>query len=125
MKREIIAGIILVLILAASLVNIWFVDSKTDYLSGQVARAGELADEGNPEEAARVLQESLDDWKKLDKYVHIMLRHDEIDPITDEYYSLLDELDSGGEATSASFETLISRLHELAEIEHLTFDSIF
>lgn len=125
MKREMVAVGILVLILAASLVNIWFVDSRTEYLSSQIAQAGELADQGDTEEAEKILKASLKDWQALDNYVHIMLRHDEIDPITDEYYSLLDELESNGDSTSASFETLRSRLHELAEIEHLTFASIF
>lgn len=125
MKREIIAGAILLLILAASIFNICYVDSAMDTLASQVKDAGKLAQEGRIEESAIVLQGSLDKWRKLDKYAHIMLRHEEIDPITDEYYALLDELDTGGETTSASFETLISRLHELAEMEHLTFSSIF
>lgn len=125
MKREIIAGAILLLILAAAIYNIYYVDSAMDRLSSQVQDAGSLAQEGRIEESALVLQGSLDEWRSLDKYVHIMLRHEEIDPITDEYYALLDELDTGGETTSASFETLINRLHELAEMEHLTFSSIF
>lgn len=125
MKRELIAVGILTLLLALSLINIRFVDSKTDALAGQVTQAGELAVQGKTREATTVLTESLNQWQKLDKYVHIMLRHDEIDPITDEYYSLLDELASDGEATSASFETLKSRILELAEMEHLTFASVF
>lgn len=125
MKKELVAVAILVLILAASLINISFVDSRMGGLSSQVKQAGRLVDEGRTDEASALLGDSLREWKSLDGYVHIMLRHDEIDPITDEYYALLDELRSGGDATSASFETLINRLNGLADMERLSLASVF
>ena len=125
MKKELIAGALLLLILAVSLFNIHYINSSMDSLSHQVKYAGQLVDKGQTEQAAQVLQESLEQWQSMDRYVHVMLRHDEIDPITDEYFALLDELDSGGDATSASFETLLSHFNELSEMESLSLSSIF
>ena len=106
MKKELIAGGLLILILTVSLFNIHYINSSMDSLSQQVRQAGQLVDEGKMKEAAEVLQRSLDQWQSMDRYVHVMLRHDEIDPITDEYFALLDELDSGGDATSASLSAV-------------------
>lgn len=125
MKKELIAGGLLILLLTISLLNIYYINSSMDSLSQQVRQAGQLVDEGKTEEAAEVLQRSLEQWQSMDRYVHVMLRHDEIDPITDEYFALLDELDSGGDATSASFETLLSHFNELSEMESLSLSSIF
>lgn len=125
MKKELIAGGLLILLLTISLLNIHYINSSMDSLSQQVRQAGQLVDEGKTEEAAEVLQRSLEQWQSMDRYVHVMLRHDEIDPITDEYFALLDELDSGGDATSASFETLLSHFNELSEMESLSLSSIF
>lgn len=125
MKREIVAVGILVVLFALSLLNIHFIDTSTEKLSEQVKRSGELADLGKNRESAELLVLSLEEWQNMGSYAHLVLRHEEIDPITDEYFSILDELESGGESTSASFETLISRLGRLAEMEHLTFESIF
>lgn len=125
MKKEITAIVLLALIFAVSLVNLNFLENWLDELSGQAVNAAERVDKGDPEGASDILNASLEDWLEKDSYVHIMLRHDEIDPITDEYLALLDELDSGGDATSASFGTLISHLHELQNMERISLSSIF
>lgn len=125
MKKELIAGALLILILAVALFNIHYINSSMDSLSQQVRQAGQLVDSGQTEKAAEVLQKSLEQWQNMDRYAHVMLRHDEIDPITDEYLALLDELDSGGDATSASFETLLSHFEEISDMESLSLSSIF
>lgn len=125
MKKEIAAGTLLALLFALSLFNVHYICGRTEVLSAQVSEAGRLVDLGRPEMATEVLARSLEDWQQLSDYAHIMLRHDEIDPITDEYLALLDELASGGESTSASFEILIKRFQELAEMEKLKLQSVF
>ncbi len=125
MKKETAAIVLLVLIFIVSLINLNFLENWLGGLSGQALEAAEYVDNGNLEKASAILNTSLDDWLSKDNYVHIMLRHDEIDPITDEYFALLDELNSGGDATSASFGTLLSHLHELQDMERISLSSIF
>ncbi len=125
MKKEIAAIVILVLIFVVSLINLNFLENWLDDLSGQAVEAAKYVDNGDLEKASAILNASLEDWLEKDNYVHIMLRHDEIDPITDEYFALMDELNSGGDATSASFGTLLSHLHELQDMERISLSSIF
>ncbi len=125
MKKEIVAGAILILLLAASLINIRYLTGKIDELSEQLEQAERLEQQGQLEEAIELVNQSLADWQSMDKYTHSVLRHDEIYPVTDEYYALLDCLTGEHETTQACFEQLRARLVEIRDIERLSLSSIF
>ena len=124
MTRESIAGVILILLLAASLLNIWYLDDKIDTLSGQVAMAESFDQKGQTEAAIDMMEQSLDLWLSMDSYIHCVLRHDEIDPITDDYHEILDNLNDD-DATDSKFRRLRLRLKEIVEMERIKFSSVF
>ncbi|MEG0778540.1 MAG: DUF4363 family protein [Oscillospiraceae bacterium] len=124
MKREITACAILLAILVLSLINIRFIDDKTQSLIGDVVLAEKLADAGKSEEAAKQIESSLKRWRALHLYTRIMFRQSEEDIITEAYFEVLSELDDADSSPSA-FAMLTEQLKRLADMEHITPESIF
>ncbi|MEG2815800.1 MAG: DUF4363 family protein [Oscillospiraceae bacterium] len=124
MKREITACAILLALLALSLINIRFIDEKTQSLIGDVVLAEKLADAGKNEEAAEQIESSLERWDALHIYVRIMFRQSESDLVTNAYFEVLSELDDADSSPSA-FAMLTEQLKRLADMEHITPESIF
>ncbi|MEG1492019.1 MAG: DUF4363 family protein [Oscillospiraceae bacterium] len=124
MKREITACAILLAILVLSLINIRFIDEKTQSLIGDVVLAEKLVDAGKSEEAAKQIESSLKRWRALHLYTRIMFRQSEEDIITEAYFEVLSELDDADSSPSA-FAMLTEQLKRLADMEHITPESIF
>lgn len=124
MIREIIAVSILVALLALSLVNVKYIETKTELLAGEIQEAHELYQKGDNNGAAARVNESLNKWLGWESYSHIMLRHSEIDVITSAYYALLEELEGDEKVTGASFDALIETLNDIVKKERVTFGSL-
>lgn len=124
MKREYIAIFLIVAIFALAMINIRYIDNKTQALEYNIVTAEKLYFGGDKEGAVSDITASLDAWLSWDSYSHIMLRHSEIDVITDEYYDLLSELQGENETPKASFEKLKEDLRSLVSKERITLRSI-
>lgn len=125
MKKELIAGAVLIALFALSLLNIRFIDTLTAELSGYVDQALDFAEQGDFDQAVLSAQTAADRWLSLDYYTHICIRHSEINTATDAFYDLLGELyaEDAGSARGAG-EKLKAQLGSIASIEHLTLGSI-
>ena len=124
MIREIIAFSLLVALLALSLVNVKYIENKTEHLAEEIQEAHELYEKGDNEEAASHVEKSLNDWLNWESYSHIMLRHSEIDVITGAYYELLEELEGEDKVTGASFDALIETLNDIVNKERVSLGSL-
>ncbi len=124
MIREIIAVSLLIALLVLSIVNVNYIENKTDFLASEIEQAYELYQDGNNEGAASLVEESLNNWLGWKAYSHIMLRHSEIDVITGSYYELLEELESDEKVTDASFDALIETLNDIVNKERFTLGSL-
>lgn len=124
MIREIIAASILVAILALSIFNVKYIETKTELLAGEIQEAHEIYENGYNEGAASLVEDSLNKWLSWESYSHIMLRHSEIDVITSAYYALLEELEGDEKVTNASFNALIETLNDIVKKERFTFGSL-
>ncbi|NCC67898.1 MAG: DUF4363 family protein [Clostridia bacterium] len=124
MKKELVAATILVLIAVCGIINISVVIKTTGTLIGEIEQAEKLLFSGDKTGAEKAVGASLEEWLKRDKYSHIMLRHDDVDNVTEAYYELLTGIQSGAEAR-ALFASLNERLERLAEIEQPKLSSIF
>ncbi|MGI6012960.1 MAG: DUF4363 family protein [Oscillospiraceae bacterium] len=126
MKRELCAIILLIAVFSISIWNIHYVDRVTEELLSYLDRSAEYADAGDCETAAEVLTVALNRWKKLDRYSGVAIRHAETDSCTDLFYELLGELYQENTGTAQGmFQSLSSHLKGIAEMEHLTLESIF
>lgn len=124
MKREYVAVFLIVAIFALSMINIRYIENKAQALEDNIVTAEKLYFSGDKEGAVSDITDSLDAWLSWDSYSHIMLRHSEIDVITDEYYDLLSELQGENETSKASFEKLKEDLRSLVSKERITLRSI-
>jgi len=124
MKREYVAIFMISAIFVLSMINIRHIENKTQTLTDEIDIAEKLYLNGDKEGAVADIKSSLDAWLGWDSYSHIMLRHSEIDVITDAYYDLLSELQGENEATQASFGKLKEELRSIVIKERVTLGSI-
>ncbi|MFB0919556.1 MAG: DUF4363 family protein [Oscillospiraceae bacterium] len=124
MIREIIAFSLLIALLVLSLINVKYMENKTELLAGEIKEAHELYQKGDNKEAASLVEESLNNWLNWESYSHIMLRHSEIDVITGAYYELLEELEGEDKVTDASFGALTETLNDIVKKERFTLGSL-
>ena len=124
MKREYIAVLLIAAIMTLALINIRHIENKTLTLTSDIELAENLYINGDKAGAVDGIEASLDSWLHWDSYSHIMLRHNEIDIITDAYYELLTELEGESKAPSASFDRLKEELRSVIVKERVTLGSI-
>ena len=124
MKKEIIALLLLVLLFAASLFNIWYFDRLCLDIAGEVNASSDALDRGEPEAAQEHLNSALHTWLDADSYTHIFIRHPEIDSTADAFYELGQALEENSESCRAAYDKLLYHLESIRTMEHLRFGSI-
>lgn len=126
MKKEIIVGSFLILMLAAALVNIHFLTKLTDHVTELIEAAQTYAAEEKWDEAEKKIEEAARLWEGSDTYIHLVLRHPEVESATDSIYGLQAEIyakESG--AAKGAAQAVIARMKSLSSIEQVKFGSIF
>ncbi|MGM9586850.1 MAG: DUF4363 family protein [Candidatus Limivicinus sp.] len=124
MKKEIIALLLLVLLFAASLFNIWYFDRLCLDIAGEVKASAVALERGDMEAAQEHLNSALHTWLDADSYTHIFIRHPEIDSTADAFYELGQALEENSESCRAAYDKLLYHLESIRTMEHLRFGSI-
>lgn len=124
MKRELVAILLLLALLTLSIVNVSYIEHKTDTLSAEIGEAETLYRSGDREGAVSQVKTSLDGWLSWESYSHVMLRHSEIDTISAAYYALLIELEGENSVPEASFQALTETLNDIVKKERVTLGSL-
>lgn len=125
MKREWIAGALLVLLFLASLVNISCLDRLIGTIEEEVGRAELLAEGGNYAAAAEALDTAITHWIGANAYTHIFIRHPEIDATSDAFYELKELLaEENAEGFPSAFDKLHYHLNSIDEMEHIRLGSV-
>lgn len=125
MKREFVALAVILAILTASILNAHYVERKTSELSHDLHIAQELYDSGAREEASSKVADSLKGWLKWKSYAHIMLRHSEVDNVTEAYFDLLSDMeDKEADVPAAAFGKLEQLLKNVSDMEQISIGAI-
>ena len=118
MKREIAAGLVLLLLAIGSWFNLNYLREFTGGLEEQLALSRAYCYAGRFDLAEEVLSK--------DGYTHIFIRHSEIDSTTDAFFELMSDVRSGdAESAAGSYEKLLAHLSSLYTMERVTLGSIF
>ena len=125
MKREYVAGALILTIMAVTLYNTSYVERKTKILTENIETAEKIYLNGDRNKASECVEDSMDNWLSWDSYAHIMLRHSEVDLVTDAYFELLTKLQSDDSVPKASFDKLTEQLHSISRMEKVSFGSVF
>lgn len=98
----------------------------TDELTQLVGTSTEAAKAGDWYKAEKYINKAIKTWKSKDSYTHIVLRHSEIDILSDALYEYMrDVLEKNEDTATASSKKLLYHLESLAQMERLRFGSIF
>lgn len=116
---------LLLLLLAACLVNAWYSDRLSRQLAGQLEQAQQLARAGDWEGAGQLTREAYDRWNSRHFYLHSVLRHSDTDQILRSFrcvmqYVELEEMDQYAAANA----DLISQLELLSEMEQASLVNV-
>ena len=126
MKKELFAGILLLLIFAASIANIVYLKHITEELVGYIDKAVENSDKDDWKASEESVTKAISRWNELHGYTHIVIKHDKIDATTDAFYDLLIEIYSENKnSTKATGEKIKAMLNNTYEMEKIRIGSIF
>ncbi len=124
MKREFFAAGLILGLLALSLYNIRYIQNKSQTLESYIEEAETHYHSGDRQGAVEDIKSSLDIWLGWDSYSHVMLRHSEVDVITEAYYELLMELEGEDKVAEASFGKIKEELNSIITKERINVRSI-
>ena len=126
MKREILAALLLITLVAASVLNI----RRADRLTAEILEHLELSEKAmlaaDPDYAEEQFEAAKRLWLSARGYTQVFLRHPELDSTSDAFYETLQELLSGElRALPAAYERLCYHLDSIREMEHISWGTVF
>lgn len=126
MKKELFAAGLLALILAFSILNTAVIDSICEGVTDLIDRSTAAAREGNWEESELLLNDALSLWKKNETYTTIVLRHTDIDTVSDDFYEFTEHVYSQDAPSARAAASLIrEHLESVKKMERMCWGSIF
>ncbi len=125
MKRLVIASLLLLSVLGATVFHSQYLTKLTDDYCGQLKQAAVFADNDNWPRALELTKQSLASWEQHDFYLHTLLRHTDIDNIRLTFHEVVEYLYlAEPDQYTAANAKLITQLELLAEAERLDLKNI-
>ncbi len=126
MKKAAAAGALLALLFLAAGWNIRYVDALTGEMLARVEQSRSFCREQNLSAARAALGDAMSYWQDRETYTHIFIRHAELDGVSDAFYDVLAELESGeADAAEAAYGRLEAHLRCIDDTEQVTLGSVF
>ncbi|NLT12812.1 MAG: DUF4363 family protein [Clostridiales bacterium] len=126
MKKEIIIGCLLVIMLAAAFVNIHYLNKLTDDITHLIEESGAYAEKSDWVQAEQKAEEAAKRWSDSESYTHLVLRHSELESTTDAIYGYMERIYAREkESAKGAAQAAISRLKSISSIEKIKPGSIF
>jgi len=126
MKRELCAAVLLIILIAAAILNLIHVERLTDTILLSLSQSENAINDNNSQLALRYWNDAFESWESSYSYTHIFIRHQEIDSTAEDFYSLKELiLQEDIKAASAAYEQLGYRLRCIARMEKPTWGSVF
>lgn len=126
MKRLWIAAGILLALFAAAAANVFWIGSLTRQVAGELVQAQAAVSEGDWDRAQQLTQEAQQLFQRQSFYLHITLRHSDIDAVEVAFHEvaqLLSHRERAGEYAAANAR-LAAQVQLLAESEAFTLKNI-
>ncbi len=126
MKKEVMIGCFLMILLAAALVNIHYLNELTDNVTQLIEESVKSAERGDWQQSVTKGEEAAKLWTESDTYTHLVLRHPEVEAVTDSIYGYMEQIYAREEgAAKGAARAAISRLTSISSIEKIKLGSIF
>ncbi len=125
MKRLWIAVALLVLLLVASLINAWYVQSLTEQMASRLEQAQQLTREDQWDQAKKITDQVQEDWQSHHFYFHTVMRHSDTDQILRSFGAVLQYLElQEMDQYAAANADLVAQLGLLAEMEQASLVNV-
>lgn len=125
MKRLVIAALLLLSVLGATVFHSQYLTRLTDSYCEQLKQAAVLADDNNWPRALELTEQTLASWEQHDFYLHTLLRHVDIDSIRLTFHEVVEYLRlAEPDQYTAANAKLIAQLELLAEAERLNLKNV-
>lgn len=126
MTREFIAGLLLLLLLAGSVLNIHHADALTDELIISLDRSEHAAERADFDAALTAYYNALELWEQSEGYASVFLRHADVDDASDAFFQLEAVLrQEDQQAFPAAYALLRHHLQVIDRMEHLSLGTVF
>lgn len=126
MRKEVLAGVVLALMMAAAVLNVRALDSLTEEIVGYIALAEASAADGEWENAEKHVSAAIEVWTSRATYTHIVLRHTDIEAADEQLYSLLKDVYMQDKAAvKGSALEATERINSILSIERIKIGSVF
>ena len=112
--------------LTASLLNIRYLNVLTGEISALVTESKNAAVAGDWDKAVTTAKNAEMLWDEITGYTHIILRHGEIDTVSDVLYDFISNISQKDvKASGAAADKVIYHLDSIYKMEQVRFGSIF
>ena len=124
--REIFAIVLLLAMVVGAVWNVNHLDGIIHDITELIDEAEALASRGEFERSANTIHDASQIWQGSSSYTSILLRHPEIDSCSDALSELYGEICAGDfNRARGAFEKVRAHLNGIADMEHLSFGSVF
>lgn len=126
MKKELFAAALLIILLSLSMINSYYLNKITGNAINIVEKAKAEAENDNWDNAITAVEDVIDYWNSCDTYTHIVLSHNDIDSMTNNFYELLEHIYSQDIGGTMSYAELVkTHLDSIGTFEKVKLGSIF
>lgn len=125
MKRELCAGLLLLLLVAGAVWNLAEADRLTGRVTDSLDRAEQAARQADYDGALTALQEGHALWNSRKAYTQVFFRHPDLDGLQEAFAALEQLLRQEDEAWPAALELLRYHLETVDEMEHVSLGTVF
>lgn len=126
MKKELFSVCLLITMLTAALINIHCIKSIANEISSDVTESLYAAENGDWYMAQKLAEQAAATWKSCAGYTHVVLRHSEIDTVSDTLYDFMAYVYDHNVKSSATAAGKVKyHLSSIYQMEQVRFGSIF
>ncbi len=125
MKRELCAGLLLLLLVAGAVWNLAEADRLTGRVTDSLDRAEQAARQADYDGALTALQGGHALWNSRKAYTQVFFRHPDLDGLQEAFAALEQLLRQEDEAWPAALELLRYHLETVDEMEHVSLGTVF
>ena len=125
MKKELFAGMLLLVLIGLCAWNLWYLTRMCTRLDNAVAQAETSYAAGDPARASETLRAAAARWDDAEDYAHCMLPHESTDAVTEGFRRAIRTVEAGDASAAADINLLRVRIQGLADGERITLGNIF
>lgn len=125
MKKELFAGVLLLVLIGLCAWNLWHLTRMCTRLDNTVAQAETSYAAGDPARASETLRAAAARWDDAEDYAHCMLPHESTDAVTEGFRRAIRTVEAGDASAAADISLLRVRIQGLADGERITLGNLF